>query len=416
MPEPRPVHQSRLAARTHTHMLGPTGTGKTSLLVSLALDDLRQGVSVAPWVDPKDGKGCDALLARIPRQLWDRVVLFDPGRLDYAVGLNVLECDSPERRDIVVDQVIAVFEQLFSDVWGRRQAEVMQAGLMTLMHNEGTTLPDLVRLLTTPEHRRHWTRQLEDRDLVAYWLRYDAMSEAQQGAYVGTLLSRLQSLLLRPRVRTVLGQQRSTVDLADILDHGGIVLARLPLELGLTSRLLGSFLFLRIWQVVQGRQSLPEEQLRDAAAYLDEGELFMHIRGSVADVFDQARSLRWGIIFAHQRLGQLSERGPELYDAISANARTKVVFQPSPEDAKAMAASLTPLEAPDLLRLGTRQVAVKLPDSRPFVGRTPELPPPSQQPTELADHALRRWGRSREEVEAELNGGRRRRPEPVPWA
>jgi hypothetical protein len=390
------VAQSPEHARTHSHLLGPTGTGKTSLLVSMALDDLEQGVSVVPWTDPKDGQGADALLARIPTRWADRIVLFDPNRLDYAVGLNVLECPDSERADIVVEQVLAVFEQLFKDVWGHRQAEVLQMALATLLLDRQATLCDLPRLLLDATDRRRRVRHAPA-DLQAFWQHYEG------GKEIAPLLGRLQSLLLRPRVRNVLGQRKSTVDLADILDHGGIVIARLPLELAGTSRLLGSFLFLRVWQVVQGRQSRPQESLRDAAAYLDEGELFMHIRGSVATVFDLGRSLRWGIVFSHQRMGQLPA---EIAEALDANALAKVIFRPSALDSAIAAARLLPpLTAQDLLQLQSRQVVVKLPELRPFVGRTPELQPPLQDPRELADHALRRWGRPRAEIEAELGFG-----------
>ncbi|MDQ6791279.1 MAG: hypothetical protein M3075_11620 [Candidatus Dormibacteraeota bacterium] len=409
MSEPRAVHQSPEWARTHSHVIGPTGGGKSSLLVSMALDDLRQGVGIAPWTDPKDGQAADALLARIPDEYADRTVLFDPNRLDYAVGLNVLECDTPERRDVAVDQIVAVFQQLFHDVWGRRQAELLYMGLTTLMHHRETTLCDLPRLFTDAESRQHWVRPLEDPELQGWWAAY----AKQPPGDAAPLLGRLQSLLLRPRVRQVLGQCKSTVDLADILDNGGIVIARLPLELAMTSQLLGSFLFLRCWQVIQGRQRLPESLRHDAAAYLDEGELFMHIRGSVAGVFDQSRSARWGIVFAHQRLGQLPK---DMADALDTNALTKVVFRPTTIDnAKAVAGLVYPLMAEDLLRLEHRQVAVRLPLGRPFVGRTPELPPALRDPRELADHALKRWGKSQQNIDDELRSGRRRRSDPVPW-
>jgi len=81
-----------------------------------------------------------------------------------------------------------------------------------------------------------------------------------------------------------------------------------------------------------------------------------------------------------------------------------------------MAHHMAPLEAQDLRALGPRQVATVLPDSAPFVGETPDLPPQLQEPGELADHALKRWGRPREEIESEFNGGGPRRPDPVPWA
>ena len=126
----------------------------------MALDDLAAGRGVVPFIDPKDGQAADELLSRIPRELWDRVVLVDPSRLDYAVGLNPLECPSAERRDIVIDSVIQVFADLFHDVWGGRQAVIMQRSLITLLHNPGATLCDLVPLLTDARARLRLTARL----------------------------------------------------------------------------------------------------------------------------------------------------------------------------------------------------------------------------------------------------------------
>jgi hypothetical protein len=393
----RDVRQSVLQARHHTHVLGPTGVGKSYLLIVMGLDDFQGGRAVVPWVDPKDGQAIDDFLARIPRERWDDVHLVDPTRLDYAEGLNVMECPDPERRDVVIDGILQVFADLFPDVWGARQAVTMQRALMTLMHNAEPTLCDLVPLLTSPRGRRRLMAGLRAaarsdviaRELLAWWREYNVNEER-----IGPLLARLDDLLLRPRVRMILGQRRSTLDLAQVLDHGGVVLARLPTDLGPTSRLIGSFLFLQTWRTVQARQGRAPDSLPDASAYLDEGELFMHIRGAVEGTFDRARSLRWGITFAHQRLGQLSD---ELRGAIDANARTKVFFQLG-EDAKRVAHRMGGV---DLSALGDREVAIALPNSKVFVGRTPDLPPAIVDPAELATYALQRWGRSRREIEAE---------------
>src|SRR5439155_6104479 len=111
---------------------------------------------------------------------------------------------------------------------------------------------DLVPLLTDAQARRGLTARLRAsrgdpiaRDLAAWWATYN-----QQAEGIGPLLARLDSLLLRPRVRMILGQRKSSFDLGDILDKGGIVVARLPTDLGLASRLIGSFLFLQPWRTV----------------------------------------------------------------------------------------------------------------------------------------------------------------------
>jgi hypothetical protein len=398
--EGQPVAIRAEELRRHVHLIGPTGSGKSVWIGNGAIDAIALGTSVSVF-DPKDGLTVYDLLERIPREVWDRVVLVDPSRTDRPVGLNALECPDPEMRDVVADQIVGIFERLYKQWWGHRQALVMRAAVLTLLQRPGSTLCDVVPLLLRPEVRRHFVQGLDDPALLDFWRGYEAKGESQQLSEVGPLLSKLEGVLLRRSVRNILGQSRSTIDLADVLDHGGVLLVALPKGvLGEdTSRLLGSFLFARLWQVVQARASRPEDARPDALAFVDEFHNLVHLP-SFGEGLAEARSYHWGLVLGHQHMGQLP---PDMREAVDANTRTKVAFRPE-QDASMLASSLPPLSEGDLRGLREHQAAVRLLSGQAFAGMT-RPPAPSlgrEHAEELASVALERCGRPRDEVEAEI--------------
>src|SRR2546425_7813223 len=254
-------------ARYHTHAVGPTGSGKSTLLENMALANIL-GRRAVVFLDIK-GDSIYRLLRRIPREHWDRVVLLDPSLSERAVGLNVLELADPSRRDLVADQVVAIFRRLFAQYWKDRSDDVMRSAVLTLLHHPGTTLVDVPGLLLDKRLQARWTRGLNDPvGLEPFWKEFRALSEAVQLERVGPVLARLRSILLRPPVRLILGQSKSTVDLSQILDHGGVLLVNLAKGvLGEeTARLLGSLLVVHLWQASLRRAARPEHLRPDAGA------------------------------------------------------------------------------------------------------------------------------------------------------
>jgi hypothetical protein len=168
--------------------------------------------------------------------------------------------------------------------------------------------------------------------------------------------------------------------MAGILDHGGLLLARLPKGvLGEeTARLLGSFIVAATWQAAARRAGLPQHARADAGLYIDECQNFLNLPYPLEDMLAEARAYRLSVVMAHQNLAQLP---PDLREGISANARSQVIFTASPEDARALERHTFPhLTAHDLSHLGAYQAAAKLiaasADTPAFTLRTRPLPPP----------------------------------------
>ncbi len=339
--------------RFHTHLIGATGSGKSTLLANLALADMAAGRGVVV-IDPKGDLVVD-LLARIPGRALKRLVLIDPEETEAPPALNVL---GGEPAEVAVDHVVSVFARIFAAYWGPRTDDVLRSACATLRRLPGTTLADVPVLLTDRRFRAPLVAGLSERSgLKGFWDGYDALSPAGQAQVIGPVMNKLRAVLARSFARDLLGSARSSFSMADVLD-GGVLLARLPKGLlgEDTARLVGSLLVARVWQAATARAGRTVRH--DASLYVDEAHNFLALPGALDDVLAEARGYRLSLTLAHQHLGQLPR---DLAEATSANARNKVYFNVSPEDARVLARHTEPyVSAYDLSHLGAYQVACRL--------------------------------------------------------
>jgi len=346
-------------ARHHIHVIGETGTGKSTLLARLVLQEAEAARS-AVVIDPK-GDLVEAILERLPEGAVERTCLIDPDDRKRAVGLNLLGGDD---RDLTVEHVLGVFRRIYEPWWGPRTDDIMRAACLTLTQISGTTLVEVPLLLTNFGWRRAIRNHLSDvAGLGAFWDWYDRLPEGQRAQHIAPLLNKLRAFLLRGPVRAIVGQPNPKLDVSQLLDGGGLLLVRIPKgTLGEeTSRLLGAFVVARVWQAAMKRAARPDAQRPDTALYVDEMHNYLALPRSFEDLLAEARGYRLSLVLAHQHLGQLPR---EMRDALAANARTKVCFACSPEDAVHLEHHFAPeLTAHDLCHLRAFQVAC-----RPCVG------------------------------------------------
>ena len=346
-------------ARHHLHVMGATGSGKSTLLLQLALGDIAAGRGIVV-IDPKGDLITD-VLARLPDGAEDRLVLIDPEEHEAPPILNVLSGPDP---DLVVDNVVGIFRSIFEAYWGPRTDDVLRAACLTLMranHASPASLADVPRLLSDDRFRAPLVAAVSD-DMVGlggFWSWYDALGESSRAQVIGPVMNKLRAFLLRDFVRQVVGRPESSFDMGEVLD-GGICLVRIPKGVlgDDTARLLGSFVVARVWQAATHRARLGQAARVDASLYVDECQNFLHLPRSFEEMLAEARGFGLSMVLAHQHLAQLPR---ELRDAVSANARTKLWFSMSPEDAHASARHVAPeLSEHDLAHLGAYQVAARL--------------------------------------------------------
>ncbi|MGH3991456.1 MAG: helicase HerA domain-containing protein, partial [Pseudonocardiaceae bacterium] len=370
----RPVALRVPDARHHLHVIGATGSGKSTLLATMILADAEAGRGIV-LIDPKGDLVTD-VLSRLPRCAADRVVLFDADSKARPPCLNPLDGG---QTDLTVDNLVSVFRRVYAAFWGPRTDDVMRAACLSLHAQDGVaTLADVPRLLADPAFRSRVTAGITDPVLRGFWSWYEELTDAARSQVISPLLNKLRAFLLRPFVRDAIAGGPSTVDLSQILD-GGICLVRIPKgSLGdETTRLIGSLVVARAWQATTGRARTPQRQRRDASLVIDECHNFLNLPYPIEDMLAEARGFRVAMTLAHQHLGQLPR---ELREGISTNARSKIFFNASPEDARELARHTAPrLSDHDLAHLGVFHAAVRLvlhgEQAHPFTMRTQPLPP-----------------------------------------
>lgn len=393
-------------SRHHLALLGATGTGKTTLMQNLAEQDIRAGRGVGV-LDPK-GDLVQGLLARLPRERMRDVVLITPADAELTVGINPLEVGPGDDPYLIAENTLTIFKRIYERFWGPRTDDILKSALLTLLRQPNSTLAHIPLLLTDSSFRRRMTADLGDPvGLDSFWQWFERLSEAQRGEAIGPVLNKLRDFLVRPRLRRLLCQPRSTVDLRRVVDSGQILLA--DLSTGRwgesTAQLIGSFLVAKLWQAVLARSATEEEKRRDFYLFIDEFQNFQGIGGPFADALAQARSLRLSLTVANQHLGQLPR---ELREAVSSNARSRIVFQCGQDDATHLAREFAPLDAAALMALPRFEMAARISvqgqTSPAFTART--LPPSGAADRtwahEVQEVSLGRYGRHVAVVDREL--------------
>jgi hypothetical protein len=310
-------------------------------------------------IDPKGDLVTD-IIDRIPARLAEhgRVVILDPDQHQGGARFNPL---AGHDHDLTVDNIVSIFSNIFQRHWGPRIDDTLRVALLTLMRHAGATLPLVPPLLNDKQFRARFTTDLTDPEgLLGYWTWYESMPAHVRAQVIGPVNARLRAFLLREFPRRSLGHHHATFAMDRVLDHGGLLLARLPKgQIGEdTTRLMGSFVLASAWQAATARTRQPEPTRRDATIVIDECHNFLNLPGSVDDMLAEARGYRLSLVLAHQHLAQLP-RDTQL--ALSTNARNKIIFNVGPEDAKALARHTLPeLDEHDLTHLDAYQAAARL--------------------------------------------------------
>lgn len=403
LPENSFITRSTDALVRHTHVIGPTGTGKSVLLANMTLADIEAGRG-AVVIEPKGDLVAD-ILDRIPAHRHGDVVVLDPAAKDV-VGLNPLAGSaSPELK---ADAVMSIFGDLFGEAVGVRSKDILHASLLTVLRGARPSLMQVPRLLTDPSFRAPLVAKVAgDPALGPFWAWYDSLATTQQQTVIAPLMNKWRGVVMKSSVRAVLGQTEPKFDIRDVFRANKILLVPLPVAtLGSEgSALLGSLVVSQLWDAARERASIPAERRNPVSIVLDEAQQFMRLPTDLADALATSRSYGVGWTLAHQYLSQLP---PAMRSAVLTNARSRIVFQTTRDDAKVFAAETgDDLEASDFTRLPAFNVYASMFEHgqvQPYAsGATLPLPSRICDGSELRRQSGRRYGRPVAEVEAEFS-------------
>jgi len=350
--------------RRHIYTIGQTGTGKSTFLQEMAKQDARNGKGFC-FIDPH-GDAVEDILASIPKERAEDVILFNPADTERPFGLNLLEYDQshPEQKTFVINEMIGIFDQLYDlkATGGPMFEQYMRNAMLLIMDDPetGSTLMEISKVLSDEDFRRMKLANCQNPIVVDFWTKEaeKAGGEAALANMVPYITSKLTTFISNDMMRPIIAQQKSTLDFKDIMNNKKILLVNLSKgRIGeINARLLGMVVVGKILMSALSRVDIPEDERIDFYLYLDE---FQNVTtNSIAQILSEARKYKLDLIIAHQFIAQLKE---EISKAVFGNVGSICAFRVGAEDAEFLEKQFAPtFSANDLVNVDNRNLFAKL--------------------------------------------------------
>ena len=346
----------RTDRRRHQYIIGKSGTGKSTLLANMIINDLKHDEGIAV-VDPH-GDLIETILDYIPRHRINDVIVLDPADPHSTPQLNLFEGGSMIHRELIASGIVAIFQKMYANSWGPRLEYILRNALLTLL-DRNAKLEDVIRILTDAKYREKIVDQLDDKVLKNFWIaEYNTMQDRLRSESISPILNKVGQFVTSPLVRQVVNTNASSFDIENIMNEGKILLVNVSQgKLGEDNMaLLGAMIITKIQLAAMNRVYLPEEQRRDFYLYIDEFQNFATT--SFIKILSEARKYRLSLILANQYMAQLPD---EIKSAIFGNAASMMSFILGAQDAEWMQKEFGgKYTQEDLVSLGRYQIITKL--------------------------------------------------------
>lgn len=360
----------------HVHVIGKTGTGKTSLLETLIRQDVGAGRGCA-LIDPH-GDLALRVLAYARRKRED-VIYLDAADPSTPYGYNPLRGVRAKYIPLAVSGLMEIFKKRFADAWGVRMEHVLRNCLFAILESGGGALPDVLRMLTDKDFRRDVVKKVKNETVRRFWEdEFPKYSDRYRVDSIAPIQNKIGAFLADPRMRRIVTTPDIDLSLRRAMDDGQMLIINLAKgTVGEDSAsLLGALLVTTFGLAAYSRANIAEEDRRPFFLYIDEFQAFTTL--AVADMISELRKYALALTVAHQHKDQLEDA---VWHALIGNAGTLIAFRVGAEDARLVSKEfMDVVSIEDLVGLANFSIYLKLMidgmPSRPFRART--LLPTSQ--------------------------------------
>jgi len=349
----------------HFYAIGQTGTGKSTLLKNMIVDDIRQGEGIC-MIDPHGSDVLD-VLANVPPERLEDVIYFDPASTERPMALNMLEYDLrfPEQKTFVVNELFSIFQKLYGAVpesMGPMFEQYFRNATMLVIEDPttGSTLLDVSRVMSNKGYRDLKISHCRNPIVVQFWkeVAEKAGGEAALANIVPYITSKFDVFLANDIMRPIIAQEKSSFNFREMMDGKKILLVNLAKgRLGdINANLIGLILVGKILMAALSRVDSSDQNLPIFYLYIDE---FQNITtNSIATILSEARKYKLALTIAHQFIAQLQT---EIRDAVFGNVGTVCAFRVGQDDAEYLEKRFAPtFTAADLASIDNFNAYLKM--------------------------------------------------------
>lgn len=341
----------------HLYVIGKTGTGKSTLMETLARQDIEHGHGVCV-IDPH-GDLAERLVAHIPKERKDDLIYLDAADNNQPYGYNPLRRVREDKVPLAVSGLMEALKKLFDDAWGVRMEHVLRNTLYALIECGDATLPDILRMLTDTSFQQSVVKKITNVQVRDFWEHeFKDYNPRYRQEMISPIQNKVGAFLADPRLYRIFTEPPIDLHFRQIMDSGKILIVNLAKgRLGDDSaNLLGALLVTTLNLAAFSRSELPEDERRPFYLHLDEFQNFTTL--SVANTISELRKFKLGLVLANQHLHQLD---PDVMHAVLGNVGTLVTFRVGPEDARVLAREFEPVFSPeDLVNIPNHDIYLKL--------------------------------------------------------
>jgi len=411
--ERKPVYIAEDDRKRHIYIIGQTGTGKSTLLTNMVINDIGRGKGVA-IIDPH-GDLIETILGLMPKERIEEAIVFDPSDRLRPTGMNMLEYNfnRPEEKTFIVNEMQSIFYKLFpesGEALGPVFQQYMRNSLLLLMEdmpNEPATLMEVPRVFTDADFRQRKLGRITNPVVIDFWEKeaIKVGGEASLANITPYITSKFNNFTANDYVRPIIGQFKSAFNFRQIMDEGKILLVNLSKgRIGdINANLLGMIITGKILMAALSRVDTPQEKRRDFNLYIDEFQNFT--TDSIATILSEARKYGLNMTVAHQFIAQLEEK---IRDAVFGNVGSIISFRVGVQDAEFLVNQFEPVfSKSDLINIDNFSAYVKIlihgRTANPFNIKTPPPQAGDKETAEKIKELCRlKYGRDRQEVEEEI--------------
>jgi len=302
-------------------------------------------------IDPH-GDFAENVLSYIPKERAEDVIYFDPSDLERPLGLNLYEFDAahPEQKTLVVNQFIEMLYTMYDkeQIGGPMFEYYTKNALLLNMEDvdSGNTMIEIPKVMAQDDFRHMKLDKCKDPIIKDFWTKEaeKAGGDAALANIVPYITSKLNQFIVNEFMRNIIGQQKSTINFADIMNTKKILICNFSKgKIGdMNSQLLGLIVTGRILIAALQRANLPEKDRHPFFLYIDECQNFL--TPTITTILAEARKYGLGLVLANQFITQLVKgNDTTIKDGIFGNAGTLCAYRISTEDAEFMEKIMSPV-------------------------------------------------------------------------